>query len=142
MTAGRLAIAGLAAGVTNLVMGFGFAHFVGVERLQALLREHGLRAIGEPADAIPHTIVRLLLGIGATLLFAAVAGRFGEGLRAALVAAFFAWAFVYAYTAWGHAHIGLFPKPLAWALAGWGIVEMTLTTLVGAWIAVGRSFWK
>jgi hypothetical protein len=50
---GRLLLAGLAAGIVNLVLGFGFAHLVGIEKLQAVLREHNLRVIGEPADASP-----------------------------------------------------------------------------------------
>jgi hypothetical protein len=139
----RVALAGLVAGAVNLVAGFAFAHLVGVERLQALLRDHGLRPIGEhPADAIPHTAVRLLLGLGVTTLYACLVARFGAGPRAALAAAGFAWAFVYAYTAWGHAHIGLFPRSMAFGLAAWGAVEMTLTALAGAWVATGRTFWS
>jgi len=142
VSAARLFGAGLAAGATNLVLGFTFAHFYGVEKLQAVLRDHGLRAIGEPKDAIPHTIVRLLFGIGATLLFWALIPRFGATPRAALVAGLFAWAFVYAYTAWGHHHIGLFTVSMAWAMAMWGIAEMVATAMVGGWIATGRGFWR
>lgn len=142
MSAARLFGAGLAAGAANLALGFAFAHFYGVEKLQRVLREHNLRAIGDPRDAIPHTLVRLLLGIGATLLFWALVPRFGASPRAALVAGLFAWGFVYAYTAWGHHHIGLFPTSMAWALGVWGLVEMIATAMVGGWIVAGKGFWK
>lgn len=141
MTTGRILAAGLAAGATNLVVGFAFAHFVGVERFQALLREHGLRAIGQPSDAIPHVLVRLLIGLVVTLLFVCVSARFGRGPAGALAAAAFGWSFLYAYTAWGHVHIGLFPLSWGFLLAGWGIVEMLATALVGGWVATGRAFW-
>jgi hypothetical protein len=87
-------------------------------------------------------VVRALLGIGVTALFVCLAPRFGERPAAALAAGGFAWAFVYAYTAWGHAHIGLFPASLAWALAGGGLIEMVATALVGAWVGTGPRFWK
>jgi len=94
MTAFRLAGAGLAAGAANMILGVTFASVLGVEKFQALLRAHDLRAIGEPGDAIPHTIVRLLLGLGVTLLYWAVLPRVGSTVGAALVAAVFGWAFV------------------------------------------------
>lgn len=141
VSAGRLMAAGLAAGAVNLVAGFGFAHMVGVEKLQALLREHGLRPIGEPSDVVPHTLVRLLTGVAVTLLFACLTARFGTGVKAALVAAAFGWVFLYAYTAWGRVHIGLFPLRWGFLLAGWGVVEMLATAIVGGWIATGRGFW-
>jgi hypothetical protein len=140
----RVGLAGLAAGAVNLVAGFAFAHLVGVGRFQALLRQHGLRAIGEhPADAIAHTAVRLLLGLGVTTLYACLVARFGPGPRAALAAAGFAWAFVYAYTAWGHAHIGLFPR--SWVVRDGPGVLVRLThpsarragDLVSGWQRVG-----
>ena len=142
MTASRFLAAILAAGATNLVLGFSFAHLVGIEQIQGVLRQHGLRVIGEPSDAVPHLIVRLLFGVGVTALYTFLVPRFGAGPRAALVAGLFAWVFVYCYTAWGHAHIGLFPPRLSWALAGWGLVEMTLTALAGGWVAAGRRFWS
>lgn len=142
MTPARFLAAGFAAGAANLLLGFSFAHLVGVERFQELLRSHNLRAIGEPSDALPHLVVRLLLGFGVTALFCCVAARFGAGPRGALVAAAFGWAFVYVYTAWGHVHIGLFPPSWGWGLALWGLVEMTATAFVGAWVTTGRGFWS
>jgi hypothetical protein len=141
LSAGRVVAAGLAAGAANLVVGFGFAHLVGVEKFQALLRSHNLRAIGEPSDAIPHVLVRLLIGVVVTTLFVCLAPRFGGGPRAAIAAAAFGWTFLYAYTAWGHVHIGLFPLSWGYLLAGWGVLEMIVTALVGGWIATGRGFW-
>jgi hypothetical protein len=141
MSPGRLILAGIGAGVTNLLLGFGYAHLGAVEKIQAVLREHGLRVIGEPRDAIPHVVVRLLMGLGVTALYAALLPRFGSGPRAALSAAAFAWAFLYAYTAWGHAHIALFTRPMALQLAAWGALELTLTALAGGWLATGNTFW-
>ncbi len=142
MTPARVLGAGLAAGVTNVVVGASLAHVVGVERLQAALRDHSLRVIGEPSDIVPHVVVRLLIGLTVTLLFVGLVPRFGARVRTALVAAAFAWAFMAAYTAWGHEHIGLFTRSLALTFAGCGAVELTVTALVGGWIASGRGFWR
>lgn len=60
------------------------------------------------------------MGAVVTALYAVVTARFGATPKAALVAAAFAWALLYAYTAWGHAHIGLFTRAMSWQLAGWG----------------------
>jgi hypothetical protein len=87
-------------------------------------------------------VVRLLVGVAVTALFAAVAPRFGSSPRGALAAAGFAWAVVPLFTAWGHAHIGLFTRGQALALAGWGAIEMAGTAFVGAWLLVGRGFWS
>lgn len=142
MSAARVAGAGLGAGITNLVLGIGFAHTVGIEEFQAILREHGLRVIGEPADAIPHTIVRVLLGVITTLLFVCVAPRFGAGIKAALVAGGFAWAMVYAYSAWQHTHLGLYSTAWGLRIGGWGLFEMLATAVVGGWLVTGRRFWS
>ncbi|MGH7726959.1 MAG: hypothetical protein ACREOU_16165 [Candidatus Eiseniibacteriota bacterium] len=142
MTAARVLGAGLVAAVTNVVVGASLAHAVGVERLQAALRDHGLRVIGQPSDLVPHIVVRMLIGISVTLLFVCLVPRFGARVRTALVTAGFAWAFMAAYTAWGHEHIGLFTRDLALTFAGCGAVELTLTALVGGWVASGRGFWK
>lgn len=138
----RLLFAGFAAGVTNLILGFVLAHLVGVEKVQAALREHGLRVIGEPKDAVPHLVVRILMGFAVTALFLAVAPRFGYGPGAALVAAAFAWAFTPVFSAWGHSHTGLFPPNLAWSWVAVGAVEMLGTAFVGGWIATGKKFWN
>jgi hypothetical protein len=142
MTVIRFILAALTAGIVNLVVGIGFAHTLGVERLQAQLVSHGLRAIGQPSDVLPHVLVRLLTGAAVTLLFVCVTPRFPAGPKAALVAGLFAWAFVPLFTAWGHAHIGLFPASWSWALAGFGIIEMMATALAGGWVVTGRRFWR
>jgi hypothetical protein len=83
-----------------------------------------------------------LLGLAVTVLFAALVPRFGAGPRSALVAAGFAWAFVYAHSAWAHHHIALFTAGMAWRLAALGLVEMVGTALAGGWAWVGRGFWS
>lgn len=123
--------AGLGAGLVNLVLGFAFAHLMGIEKFQAILTQHGLRAIGQPSDAIPRTIVRVMLGLLVTTLFACLAPRFGGGPRTAIAAGLFAWAFVYAYTAWQHAHLGLYGPSWAWRLAAWRLFEMIATAFAG-----------
>ena len=140
MSVGRFVAAGLAAGIANLIAGFTLAHVVGIERLQELLRAHGLRAIGEPQDALVHVLVRVGMGVLVTTLFVCLTPRFGVGPRAALVAAAFGWLFVPVFTAWGHLHIGLFPSAMAWTWVGCGAIEMLVTAFVGGWVASGGRF--
>jgi hypothetical protein len=140
VSAGRFLAAGLVAGIANLVVGFSLAHVVGIQRLQELLLTHGLRAIGQPSDALAHVLVRIGVGVLVTGLFVCLTPRFGIGPRAAFAAAAFAWLSIPVFTAWGHAHIGLFPGSMAWAWAGCGALEMLVTAFVGGWVASGRRF--
>jgi hypothetical protein len=137
----RVAIAAIVAGAANVVIGASIAQLVGVERLQEALRSHGLRVIGEPSDVLPHVVVRILTGVAVTLLFWALSARFGARVKGALVTALFAWALLYAHTAWGHEHIGLFDASLAWTFAVAGLAELVLTAFVAGWTAAGRAFW-
>jgi hypothetical protein len=142
VTRARVAIAAAVAGVANVVLGAGIAHGIGVEKLEEALRSHGLRVIGEPSDIVPHVVVRILTGALVALLFAGLAPRFGAGPRGAVVTALFAWALLYAHTAWGYAHIGLFDASLAWTFAIAGLVEIVATAFLAGWVARGNGFWR
>lgn len=141
MTGGRMLGACLAAGLANLVLGFGFAHVVGVERFMAPIRDHGLRVITTPADAAQHVAMRFALGAVTAVLTWALAARCGSGVGAALAAAGFVWALNYAWTAWGRVHIALFPAGLMIGFAAWGIVEAGATAIAAGWVLWGRGFW-
>lgn len=142
MTIGRWVAAAAAGGFTNLVVGFAMAHLAGIAQLQTELASHGLRRIGEPSDVLPHVTVRLVLGTAVMLLYTLAAARLGPGPRAAWATAALAWLFVPAFTAWGHAHIGLFPTRLAWTFAGSGAVEMLATAFASGWVVTGSRFWR
>ena len=141
VTKRRIVIAVVGTGIANVVLGASIAHLVGVERLIAALQSHGLRVIGQPSDLVPHVVVRILAGAVVALLFIALVPRYGVRVKGALVTALFAWALLYAHTAWGHHHIELFDASLAWTFAIAGLVEIVLTALVAGWIAAGRGFW-
>lgn len=76
----------------------------------------------------------LLLGITAVWLYAAIRPRYGAGPGTAFRAGFAVW--VLAFLLWGIAshNLGLFPPRITLISTVWGLVEVLIATLVGAWL--------
>lgn len=75
-----------------------------------------------------------LLGIGIVWLYAAIRPRFGAGVKTAIIAALVAWLFAYAYPSFGMMFMGFFPMGLTIFTLVWGLVEVILGAIAGAWV--------
>jgi hypothetical protein len=73
------------------------------------------------------------LGIVAVWLYAAIRPRFGPGVRTAVLASLAVWVLAYLYPNTFIAVMGLFPKRLMVIGTVWGLVEVVVATIAGAW---------
>jgi hypothetical protein len=75
-----------------------------------------------------------LLGIFTIWLYAAIRPRFGAGPGTAVIAGLFVWYFAYFYSASATVLMGIYPLKLAAGGALWGLVEIVLASVAGAWL--------
>ena len=88
-----------------------------------------------PATTIPILVgTTFLMGIVSMWLYVAIRPRFGSGAKPAMITGLVVWFFAHAwsgvYLSAGYA--GIFTTKLAWVPVAWGLVEATLSILVGA----------
>jgi hypothetical protein len=73
------------------------------------------------------------LGIVAVWLYAAIRPRFGPGVRTAVLASLAVWLLAYLYPNVFIAITNLFPTRLMVIGTVWGLVEIVVATIAGAW---------
>ena len=78
-------------------------------------------------------VIDILLGIMAVWLYAAIRPRFGPGAKTAAIAAAFMW-FLFALTYFGLHMMALFTQGDYMKMAAWGLVQVFVATLAGAWL--------
>lgn len=83
---------------------------------------------------ILFVILGFALGIVAVYLYAAIRPRFGAGPRTAICAGLFVWFFVYLYAGAGMIGMGLFPRSLVLIGIAWGLLELPIATVFGAFL--------
>lgn len=79
-------------------------------------------------------VLGFLLGILAVWTYAAIRPRFGAGPKTAVCAGLIVWALAYAYPTLGWAVLDFFPAKLIWTPLIWGLVELPVATVAGAWL--------
>ena len=79
-------------------------------------------------------VMGLALGIAMVWLYAAIRPRFGPGVSTALCAGATAWFFAYAYPSVGFLAMGLFPSRMTVIGLIWGLGELMLAAVAGAWL--------
>ena len=129
---GRVLLGGLFAG---LVINIGEYLFNGV--LFAKAMEESNQRLGLPpvggAFIVRAVVLTFLAGIVLVYLYAAIRPRFGAGVQTAICAGLIMWFFVYVYCGLLIAFAGFSPMNLAWIGIVWGIVEIPLGAVVGAY---------
>ena len=75
-----------------------------------------------------------LLGIVTVWLYAAIRPRFGPGAKTAVIAALFVWYFAYFYSTSATVLMGFYSAKLAAVGVIWGLVEIVLASIAGAWL--------
>lgn len=130
---GRVMAGGLLAG---LVINLG--EFV----LNGLLLEQDWNAAMQALDRPPigGQAIALFLALGFALgivilwIYAAIRPRLGPGPKTAACAGLTVWALAYLYPSIGQIPLGLFPARLLLIGSVWGLVEVPLAAIVGAWL--------
>lgn len=76
----------------------------------------------------------LLVGVTAVWLYAAIRPRYGAGAKTAVCAGLAVWLLVSFLWSVGLWNLGLLPGDVLAMTSAWGLVELVVATLVGAWI--------
>ena len=79
-------------------------------------------------------VAGFLLGIAAVWVYAAIRPRFGPGPKTAIYAGLVVWFFCYFYVSLTLLPMGFFPTGLLLIGTVWGLFEIPIATLAGAWL--------
>ena len=131
---GHVVLGGLAAGliinvgesVLNVVL-------LGDQMNAALARMNLPPATGTRAIAT-WVVMGFALGLAMTWLYAAIRPRYGAGPATAVRAALAVYFFSYFYSGVGLAVMGMFPVRLLAIALLWGLVELLVAGMAGAWV--------
>lgn len=105
-----------------------------------LLEEQTTEALGklnlEPAGGqaiMWFVLMGFALGIVTVWLYAAVRPRFGAGARTAVITGLVIWLLFYVGPSLGYGIMGFFPSGLLWIGVIWGLFEIPIAAVIGAW---------
>jgi hypothetical protein len=130
---GRVILGGLLAG---LIINIGESVLNGMllaKDLEAVMTDLHKPPITGSAIAV-FVVLGFVLGIIIVWIYAAIRPRFGPGPKTAVCAGLTAWALAYLYAAVGQAPIGLFPTRVLVIGTVWGLVELAIAAVAGAWL--------
>ena len=130
---GRVILGGLVAGlVINIGEIILNIPIIGAES-DAALQALGLEPPGGGAIAV-FIATGFLLGLVAVWLYAAMRPRFGPGPKTAVIAGLVVWALGFLVAAIGYGMLGFFPARLVVITTVWGLFEMPIASVAGAWL--------
>lgn len=100
--------------------------------MESTLAARNLPPVGN--DAITSFVIMgFAFGIGLVWLYAAIRTRFGPGVPTAVLAGCVGWFFAYLYPATADAIMGMFPGRVIAIAVVWGLFEVVLAAIAGAW---------
>jgi hypothetical protein len=130
---GRVVLGGLLAGLVINIFETLLNVVVFGQAMADLLKARNLPELGGSAIG-GFIFFAFVLGIVTIFLYAAIRPRFGAGPGTAVIAGLFVWYFAYFYKASATALMGFYPINVAATGAVWGLVEIVLASVAGAWI--------
>lgn len=130
---GRVILGGLLAGlVVNI--GEAILNMVVVkEQVDATMLALNVPAVGGQAITGLVTL-GFALGIAMVWVYAAIRTRFGPGVPTAVVAGVMVWFLSDAYPSASMVIMGIFPANLTMIATVWGLAEVVLASIAGAWV--------
>ncbi len=129
----RVIAGGLAAGVLLFVME-GLGGMIWMEEWRAALERIGLSMEFGAMSVFLNVALSLCFGLFAIWLYAAIRPRFGPGPATAVKAGIGAWFAGHFLSILGYGQLGILPGRLLVIWGIYGLVELILATLLGAWI--------
>jgi len=130
---GRVILGGLLAGLVVNIGEYLFHEVVVKEQETASLQTMNLPAPGPYTIAI-FIALGFTVGIAMVWLYAAIRPRYGAGVKTAICAAMFVWFFAWAFPGLGQYILGMFTQKLIVMTLAWGLVELTVASVAGAWL--------
>lgn len=130
---GHVVLGGLAAGLV-INIGEAILNLVVLgDQMTAAVARLNLPPVGGAAMAT-FTVLGFALGIAMTWLYAGIRTRYGAGVPTALRAAAAVYFFAYFYPSVGMAIMGVFPTRLIVLGLLWGLGEILIAGVAGAWV--------
>jgi hypothetical protein len=130
---GRVLSGGLLAGVILTAAEFLLTGLFIRHRWLEALERLGVEAPGVGVT-IMYVFMTLILGVVIVWLYAAIRPRYGAGPRTAVCAGLLVWFLVWLWGFAGGTIWGFFPVDLVVIVCVWGLVEVVLASLAGAWL--------
>ncbi len=96
-----------------------------------VVQQHSLAA---DVSVLWWVLLYFALGIVAVWTYAAIRPRFAPGVKTAICAGLLVWFFVYLFCSAGALIMGLYPFGMIAVSVLWGLVEVPLATVAGAWL--------
>jgi hypothetical protein len=128
----RVVVGGLLAGLVINVGEFLLNGVVFASQMAAAMSARNLPMVG-PQTISAFMVMGFALGIATVWVYAAIRPRFGPGVPTAVVAGAIVWFLAYLYPGIGMVIMGIFPGQLMAIGLVWGIAEVVLGAVVGAW---------
>jgi hypothetical protein len=130
---GRVIAGGLLAG---LVLNIGETLLNAVviaEPMNVAVAARNLPPIGT-REIISFIVMCFGLGIATVWLYAAIRTRFGPGVPTAVLTGVVVWFLAFLWPQMGDAVMQMFPTNLIYISVAWGLVEVVLAAIAGAWL--------
>jgi len=129
---GRVIVGGLIAGVVINISEFVLNGVVLAQGMEAAMRALGLPPMS-PSMLVWFVVLGFALGITTVWTYAAIRPRFGAGVPTAVCAALLVWFLAYVYPNIFIVLIHLFPRRLIAIGVLWGLPEIVIAGIAGAW---------
>lgn len=129
----RVVLGGIVAGLVINVGEFVLHVMVIAKQMEEVVQARNLPAVAGQA-IVTFVLQAFALGIATVWLYAAIRPRFGAGARTALCAGATVWFLAYFYTSVGLVAMGVFPANVMTISLLWGLGEMLLAAVAGAWL--------
>jgi hypothetical protein len=129
----KVVVGGLLAGLVINVSEFLLNGVVFAEDIRAAMEALGKSPEMGTQQTAVWIVYGFVLGILAVWVYAAVRPRFGAGPKTAAMAGVVVWALAYLLPSVGYWNMGLFPVNFLVISCVWGLVELVVATVAGAW---------
>jgi hypothetical protein len=130
----RVLIGGLLAGVVINAGEMLFHAVVFKDTMQTAMAALG-KTVPEDASRMAYWITfGFLYGIALVWVYAAIRPRFGASVKTAVYAGLVVWLFGGLFNVLGEAPLGLFPRNFYVMGAVWGLIEIPIAAVAGAWL--------
>ncbi len=130
---GRVVLGGLLAGVVLNIGEFLLNEPILGEQWTAAMAALNLPPVGGGAIA-SFVVMSFVLGIAIVWIYAAMRPRFGAGPKTAIIVGLTVWFLVWLWSFGGTTVIGLYPTNLVLITLVWGLFEVPIASLAGAWL--------
>jgi hypothetical protein len=131
---GRVLLGGIVAGLVLNVSEYILNDVVLREDMQAAMAALGRSGPDAGGNVAVWVLYGFVVGIAAVWLYAAIRPRFGPGAGTAVLAGFAVWVLDYLLGTVAMLNLGLFPRGLLMIGLIWGLVEILIATVAGAWV--------